>query len=91
MKKDIYVGCVRPEGSFKSGINIPDLSDGAVHVDAQDPQTFAKHSKVLRGHADVDFSATIRIEKENHKNITRRKPYSRKLKYDSSRVQTKDG
>ena len=96
---------VTPEGSFKAGIiflresaqsgDIAPIyvcdSDNAIDVNTKrkDPIAFAKHSKVLRGHEDVDFSATIKIEQKNHETNTRRKPFKKKMKYDSTSIQAK--
>ena len=97
---------VTPEGSFKAGIiflresaqsgDIAPIyvcdSDNAIDVNTKrkDPIAFAKHSKVLRGHEDVDFSATIKIEQKNHETNTRRKPFKKKkMKYDSTSIQFK--
>jgi len=98
---------VPPEGSFKSGIiflresvqsgDIAPMyvcdNDNAIDINTKrkDPHTFAKHSKVLRGHADVDFSATIKIEERNHKINTRRKPFVRRPTYDTTTLRVKVG
>jgi hypothetical protein len=68
-------------------------NDNAIDINTKrkDPNTFAKHSKVLRGHADVDFSATIKIEERNHKNNTRRKPFVRRPIYDTKTLRVKIG
>lgn len=91
---------VKPEGSFKAGIiflresaenndimpmyvcDVDNVVD--VNTKRKDPQTFAKHSKVLRGHTDVDFTSTIEIERQKHKDNTRRKQFVRKPTYDST-------
>ena len=56
----------------------------------KDGPTFHRHSRVIRGHDEIDFTKTIEIEERLHKKATARKVYKRKLDYQRMKPNLKD-
>ena len=48
----------------------------------KDSPTFHAHSKIIRGHADLEFEKTIQILEKDHQSNTTKKPYKFKTNYD---------
>ena len=56
----------------------------------KDGPTFHRHSRVIRGHDEIDFTKTIEIEERLHKKATARKVYKRKLDYQRMKPNLQD-
>ena len=58
----------------------------AILTKFKDGPTFHRHSRIIRGHAEIDFTKTIEIEEKLHKKATARKVFKRKLQYTPDKM-----
>ena len=91
-----------PEGSHKAGIIFlrescenndimhSYITDTENSIDVltkfKDGPTFHRHSRIIRGHAEIDFTKSIETEVKLHKKATARKIFKRKLKYTTDNI-----
>lgn len=91
-----------PEGSHKAGIIFlrescenndimhSYITDTENSVDVltkfKDGPTFHRHSRIIRGHAEIDFTKSIEVETKLHKKATARRKYKHKLKYTPEKM-----
>ena len=52
----------------------------------KDGPTFHRHSRIIRGHAEIDFTKSIEVEEKLHKKATARKVFKRKLQYTPDKM-----
>ena len=92
----------KPEGSHKAGIiflrescmnndimhcYITDVENSIdVLTKFKDGPTFHRHSRIIRGHAEIDFTKSIEVEEKLHKKATARKVFKRKLQYTPDKM-----
>ena len=57
----------------------------------KDGPTFHRHSRIIRGHEEIDFTKSIQVEEKLHKKATAKNIFKRKLQYTSENMKINMG